>query len=152
MFEEVSVFSPCVLNVSVSVSHSACRNAWLCNVVYCRKLKTVFPSGHHRVSFHRNIKPAVCIPVCKSIFFTGCQERMCCRGSLLVIKTWRLLSQECLKCFLQSRIVSQSGAGASPALAPTDWAGTRVWVNLASVYSNSSFEKSAIQLRVTAFA
>lgn len=80
----------------------------------------MFPSGHHRGSFQRNIKPAVCIPVCKSIFFTSCQERMCCWGSLLVINMWRLLSQERLKCFLQSRMVSQSGAGASSALAATE--------------------------------
>lgn len=45
---------------------------------------------------------------------------MCCWGSLLVINMWRLLSQERLKCFLQSRMVSQSGAGASSALAATE--------------------------------
>lgn len=45
---------------------------------------------------------------------------MCCWGGLLVIKMWRPLSQERLKCFLQSCMVSQSGAGANSVLAATE--------------------------------
>lgn len=119
-FRDVLDFSPYVLKASVPASYRAYRNAWLCNVVHCGKLKAVFPSGHRRASFQRNVKPAVGIPVCKSMFFTGCQERMCCRCSLLVIKTWRFLTRERLKCFLRIRIGSQSVAGARPALAATD--------------------------------